>query len=191
MAGVSASSGGVVVDGGGSVGGDGSVTDGNTGSDGGRHGPRVRHGLGDHGGVGGRGLGVLGEGHSRRTHSERGHGDADRCGHRGPSPPRAHPHPCRCPSRSQNRTHRCLRSQGSTLHQPRRFILAAAMTDRRHIRVPVLGKAVTPIGSDFVSLEAASGIVLLLAAVGAIVWANADTAGYVGWWGRELTIGVR
>ena len=63
------------------------------------------------------------------------------------------------------------------------------MTDRRHIRVPVLGKAVTPIGSDFVSLEAASGLVLLLAAVGAIVWANADTAGYVGWWGRELTIG--
>ena len=63
------------------------------------------------------------------------------------------------------------------------------MTDRRHIRVPVLGKAVTPIGSDFVSLEAASGLVLLLAAVGAIVWANTDTAGYVGWWGRELTIG--
>ena len=63
------------------------------------------------------------------------------------------------------------------------------MTDRRHIRVPVLGKAVTPIGSDFVSLEAASGIVLLLAAVGALVWANTDSAGYVGWWDREITIG--
>ena len=63
------------------------------------------------------------------------------------------------------------------------------MPDRRHIRVPVLGKAAPPIGSDFVSLEAASGIVLLLAAVGAIVWANADTAGYTSWWHRELTIG--
>ena len=50
---------------------------------------------------------------------------------------------------------RLLRSRGS------------AMPDRRHIRIPVLGKAAPPIGSDFVSLEAASGIVLLLAAIGA------------------------
>jgi NhaA family Na+:H+ antiporter len=63
------------------------------------------------------------------------------------------------------------------------------MPDQRHIRIPVLGKAAPPLGSEFVSLEAASGIVLLLAAVAAIVWANADTAGYSGWWGRELTLG--
>ncbi len=39
------------------------------------------------------------------------------------------------------------------------------------------------------SLEAASGIILLLAAAGALVWANADTAGYASWWHRQLTIG--
>jgi hypothetical protein len=47
---------------------------------------------------------------------------------------------------------------------------AAEMPEHRHIRVPVLGKAAPPLGSDFVSLEAASGIVLLLAAVGALIW---------------------
>jgi Na+:H+ antiporter, NhaA family len=63
------------------------------------------------------------------------------------------------------------------------------MAPRRHIRLPVLGKAAPPIGSDFVSLEAASGIVLLVAAAAALVWANTDAAGYTSWWHRELTIG--
>ena len=63
---------------------------------------------------------------------------------------------------------------------------ARPMAPRRHIRVPVLGKAAPPIGSDFVSLEAASGIVLLLAAAAALIWANTDTAGYTSWWHREL-----
>jgi Na+:H+ antiporter, NhaA family len=63
------------------------------------------------------------------------------------------------------------------------------MAPRRHIRLPVLGKAAPPIGSDFVSLEAASGIVLLAAAAAALVWANTDAAGYTSWWHRELTIG--
>jgi NhaA family Na+:H+ antiporter len=40
-----------------------------------------------------------------------------------------------------------------------------------------------------VSLEAASGIVLLLAAAAALVWANADSAGYTSWWHHELTFG--
>jgi Na+:H+ antiporter, NhaA family len=44
-------------------------------------------------------------------------------------------------------------------------------------------------GSDFVSLEAASGIVLLLGAAAALIWANADTTGYASWWGRTLTLG--
>ena len=63
------------------------------------------------------------------------------------------------------------------------------MPPHRHLRVPVLGKAAPPIGSDFVSLEAASGIVLLLAAAAALVWANTDTAGYTTWWHHQLTIG--
>ncbi|HEX4532303.1 MAG TPA: Na+/H+ antiporter NhaA [Acidimicrobiia bacterium] len=44
-------------------------------------------------------------------------------------------------------------------------------------------------GSEFVSLEAASGIILLLGAAAALIWANADTAGYASWWGRTLTLG--
>jgi Na+:H+ antiporter, NhaA family len=63
------------------------------------------------------------------------------------------------------------------------------MPARRHVRIPVLGKAAPPIGSDFVSLEAASGIVLLLGAAAALVWANADSAGYASWWHHQLTIG--
>jgi NhaA family Na+:H+ antiporter len=63
------------------------------------------------------------------------------------------------------------------------------MPAHRHIRVPVLGKAAPPIGSEFVSLEAAGGIVLVVAAAAALVWANANPAGYSGWWHRELTIG--
>jgi NhaA family Na+:H+ antiporter len=63
------------------------------------------------------------------------------------------------------------------------------MPPRRHIRIPVLGKAAPPIGSDFVSLEAASGIVLLLGAAVALVWVNTDTAGYTSFWHHALTIG--
>jgi NhaA family Na+:H+ antiporter len=63
------------------------------------------------------------------------------------------------------------------------------MPPHRHLRIPVVGKAAPPLGSEFVSLEAAGGLVLLLAALAALVWANTDTAGYTGWWGRELTIG--
>jgi NhaA family Na+:H+ antiporter len=63
------------------------------------------------------------------------------------------------------------------------------MPPRRHIRIPVLGKAAPPIGSDFVSLEAASGIVLLLGAAVALVWVNTDTAGYTTFWHHALTIG--
>jgi NhaA family Na+:H+ antiporter len=63
------------------------------------------------------------------------------------------------------------------------------MPPPRHVRIPVLGRAAPPVGSDFVSLEAASGLVLLLAALAALVWVNTDGAGYAGWWGRELTVG--
>ncbi len=59
----------------------------------------------------------------------------------------------------------------------------------RHIRVPRLGKAIPPIGSDFVSLEAASGIVLLLATAAALLWANAATASYQEFWHHTLQVG--
>jgi len=64
------------------------------------------------------------------------------------------------------------------------------MPTPRHVRIPVLGKAAPPIGSDFVSLEAASGIVLLLGAAAALIWVNRDTAGYTSFWHHQLTIGT-
>jgi NhaA family Na+:H+ antiporter len=64
------------------------------------------------------------------------------------------------------------------------------MPARRHVRIPVLGRAAPPIGSEFVSVEAAGGIVLLLGAAAALVWANLDAAGYTTWWHHQLTIGT-
>ncbi len=39
----------------------------------------------------------------------------------------------------------------------------------RHVRVPVVGRALSPVGSEFVSIEALGGTVLLVAAVAALV----------------------
>jgi NhaA family Na+:H+ antiporter len=60
----------------------------------------------------------------------------------------------------------------------------------RHVRLPKLGKAIPPFGTEFVSLEAASGIVLLVATVAALVWANVASGSYTDWWRHELTIGL-
>jgi NhaA family Na+:H+ antiporter len=70
-----------------------------------------------------------------------------------------------------------------------RFTMRSSMAPRRHIRIPVLGKAAPPIGSEFVSLEAASGIVLLAGAAAALVWANTDSSGYATFWHHQLTVG--
>jgi len=64
-----------------------------------------------------------------------------------------------------------------------------ALAPRRHVRIPVVGRVAPPLRSDFVSLEAAAGIVLLVATAAALVWANTDTSGYTSWWQHELTIG--
>jgi len=60
----------------------------------------------------------------------------------------------------------------------------------RHVRIPKFGRAAPPIGSEFVSLEAASGVVLLAATVVALVWANTASGSYLEWWHHHLTIGV-
>ena len=60
----------------------------------------------------------------------------------------------------------------------------------RHVRIPKLGRAAPPIGNEFVSLEAASGVVLLVATVAALVWANTASASYLTWWHHHLTVGV-
>lgn len=60
----------------------------------------------------------------------------------------------------------------------------------RHFRVPVVGRALKPVGSEFVSVEALGGTVLLVATLAAFVWANVASGSYEDLWGRQLTIGL-
>ena len=63
------------------------------------------------------------------------------------------------------------------------------MTGRRtHIRIPVAGRYITPLGDEFASVEALSGIVLLLASVAALSWANSPWSdSYTSFWGYDVT----
>ncbi len=63
------------------------------------------------------------------------------------------------------------------------------MARRSHVRIPVAGRVLSPVGSDFVSLEVLGGVMLLAATVAALVWANVAEASYAELWGRRLTIG--
>lgn len=63
------------------------------------------------------------------------------------------------------------------------------MAHRSHIRIPVVGRALSPVGSDFVPVEALGGILLLVATIAALVWANIAGVSYADVWGHELTIG--
>lgn len=64
------------------------------------------------------------------------------------------------------------------------------MSRRSHVRLPKAGRYLPPIGAEFVSLEALSGVVLLVAAAAALVWANVDGASYSDVWTSSLTIGA-
>ncbi|MCJ7671212.1 MAG: Na+/H+ antiporter NhaA [Acidimicrobiia bacterium] len=61
---------------------------------------------------------------------------------------------------------------------------------QRHFRSPRVGRYLPPLGNEFVSVEALSGLVLLGGAVCALVWANLDPSTYTEVWGHELTIGI-
>jgi NhaA family Na+:H+ antiporter len=63
------------------------------------------------------------------------------------------------------------------------------MTGRRtHIRIPVAGRYITPLGQEYASVEALSGIVLLLATVVALAWANSPWSdSYTSFWGYDVT----
>ena len=63
------------------------------------------------------------------------------------------------------------------------------MAGRSHVRVPVVGRALAPVGSDFVSVEALGGVVLLAATFAALAWANVAGVSYANVWGHDLTIG--
>jgi len=58
------------------------------------------------------------------------------------------------------------------------------------LRIPKVGRAVPPFGSDFVHIEATGGLILLVAVIAAMVWANASPAGYISWWNHHLTLGL-
>jgi NhaA family Na+:H+ antiporter len=63
---------------------------------------------------------------------------------------------------------------------------------RKYVRLPVrrLGRRLPPLGDEFVSVEAFSGIVLLGAAIAALVWANLPGSTYSDVWHTDLTLGV-
>jgi NhaA family Na+:H+ antiporter len=64
------------------------------------------------------------------------------------------------------------------------------MSRRKHFRLPWAGKFLPPLRDEFVNIEAFSGLVLLVAAFAALVWANVDPASYEDVWRQLLTIGV-
>ena len=50
----------------------------------------------------------------------------------------------------------------------------------RHLRVPVVGRVLSPVGSEFVSVETLGGMVLFAATLAAFAWANVAGASYDG-----------
>jgi NhaA family Na+:H+ antiporter len=64
------------------------------------------------------------------------------------------------------------------------------MSEKRLVRVPKAGQWLPPMRSDFVHVEVLSGVVLALATVVALVWANVATTGYDDFWHTSLRIGV-
>jgi NhaA family Na+:H+ antiporter len=62
------------------------------------------------------------------------------------------------------------------------------VADRGGFHVRRVGKALPPFGDDFVNIEALSGLVLLSAAVGALVWANVDTVSYFSVWDHHIDL---
>ena len=59
----------------------------------------------------------------------------------------------------------------------------------RHFRVPIVGRALSPVGSEFVSVEALGGTVLLVTTFAALAWSNIASGSYEDLWGNSLTIG--
>ena len=64
------------------------------------------------------------------------------------------------------------------------------MADKHLIRVPKAGQWLPPMRSDFVHIEVLSGVVLALATVVALVWANVATTAYEDFWHTSLRIGI-
>ncbi len=63
------------------------------------------------------------------------------------------------------------------------------MARRTHVRIPVVGRALSPVGSDFVSVEVLGGVVLLAATFVAFMWSNLWGGSYERLWTYGLTVG--
>jgi NhaA family Na+:H+ antiporter len=64
------------------------------------------------------------------------------------------------------------------------------MSPRQPVRIPRAGRWLPPLGREFVSVEALSGVTLMLAAGAALLWANIDAGSYADVWHAVLTLGV-
>ena len=61
---------------------------------------------------------------------------------------------------------------------------------RTHLHLPLLGRFAPPFGADFVAVEATGSILLVLAVIAALAWANLSAASYAEFWSFDLTIGL-
>ncbi len=60
---------------------------------------------------------------------------------------------------------------------------------RRQLRFP-MGRYLPPVGSAFVDVEVLGGVILLVATITALVWANISFSSYAGLWSTHLTVGI-
>ena len=64
------------------------------------------------------------------------------------------------------------------------------MSPRQQVRIPRAGRWLPPLGGEFVSVEALSGLALVVAAGAGLLWANVDPASYLDVWHAALTLGI-
>jgi NhaA family Na+:H+ antiporter len=63
------------------------------------------------------------------------------------------------------------------------------MTRRTHVRIPLAGRMVAPVGSDFVPVEVLGGVLLFAATGVALVWANVAPGSYSDVWEHVVSLG--
>jgi NhaA family Na+:H+ antiporter len=61
---------------------------------------------------------------------------------------------------------------------------------RRVVRVRTVGRFISPVGEDFVSVEALGGLLIVASAIAAMLWANLAPGTYDDFWGHVLDVGV-
>jgi NhaA family Na+:H+ antiporter len=64
------------------------------------------------------------------------------------------------------------------------------VAEKRQVRIPKAGQWLPPMRSDFVHIEVLSGVVLALATVAALIWANVATTSYEDFWHTSVRLGI-